>query len=130
MQSFVSASNPVHVQTSPHPSAFFSGRTFFAFAPTKHQISSACKRRTRTFRTCSLWNFAQAAPRSTRSFVTVLIETSARRLQERRLFPSTSIPRILARSAFERRFMLLKVHPAWLFVKHKVQFNYYGSVDY
>ena len=89
----------------PSPFAFFSGVTFFAFAPTKHQISSHCKRRTRTFFTCSLWNFSQAAPRSTSSFVTVLMETSAMRLQERRLFPSTSIPRMAARSAIDRRFM-------------------------
>src|SRR5437667_80528 len=46
-----SASHAVHVHVSPQPSAFFSGVAFFAFAPTKFQISSHCKRRTRRLRT-------------------------------------------------------------------------------
>src|SRR5947199_9086354 len=40
---FVSESIPTQVQTSPHPSAFFSALTFFAFAPTKHQIAQGQK---------------------------------------------------------------------------------------
>ena len=55
-------------------------------------------------------------------------ETSAIRAQERRLFPSTSIPRMAARSAIDRRFMSLKVHLQLSFVKHKVQFEVYAQV--
>src|SRR5882724_10909670 len=68
----------------PEPSAFFSDLMFLAFAATKHQISSHCRRRTRTLRTFLWWYSPHAAPRSTNSFVTVLIETSARRLVARR----------------------------------------------
>ena len=119
---FVSASSPVYVQTSPHPSSFFSALTFFAFAPTKHHISSACKRRTRTFLIFSSWNRSQAAPKSTSSFVTVFRETSASRLQLRRLFPSTSILRMEARSGTDRRFMENSLTEPASVVKHIVQF--------
>src|ERR1700730_19413608 len=36
------------LQISPQPSAFFSGLTFFALAPTNSQTSSHCSRHTRT----------------------------------------------------------------------------------
>lgn len=60
----------------------------------------------RDVRTCSSWKFAQAVPRSTNSFVTVLMLTPTIRVTLRRLFPSTSAATIRARSAVLSLFIL------------------------
>src|SRR5579862_3310059 len=118
--SLVWASIPTHVQTSPHPISFFAALTFFALAPTYAHISSHCKRRTRTLRTFSSWNFMHAAPRSTKSLVTVLRATPVIREVERMLFPSTSADITLMRSLSVSVFILSIMLEQTKRVKHFV----------
>ena len=97
-QSFVSASNAVHVQT--HPILLpFALCEFFALAPTKAPNLIALQPANPDIADLPIVELSAAVPTSTRSLVTVLIETSAMRLVARRLFPSTSIPMIFARSS-------------------------------
>src|ERR1019366_4294571 len=87
--SFVSASMAVHVHTSPQPAATCSSLAVFIFAPTKLQISSHWSRRTRTLRTYSPWNAAQARPASSKSRRTVCLPTPSIRHVALMEFPST-----------------------------------------
>jgi hypothetical protein len=85
----------VHVQVSPAPSTgAFIFATFFCFAAVKVQISSTWTRLAFTLRTLASWNPAQKRPASSKSFDTVLIETSASRETERIEAPLQSIERI------------------------------------
>src|SRR5207253_626052 len=104
--SLVSASNAVHVQVSPQPSAFLSGLAFLALAPTKFQISSHCKRRTRRLRTYLLWYPAQASARSRSRLVTVLRATPVMRDVERMLLPSTKAATTRVCCSLLSRFIL------------------------
>src|SRR3989442_1392411 len=120
--SFVSASIATQVHTSPTPNApFIDSGTFFAFAYTKAQISSHWIRRLLRFRSVSSWYFSQAAPMSSRSLVTVLMDTSARRLAARRLLPSANRPTIWDLRARGNLFMEQIIRTAVSQVKHKVQ---------
>src|ERR1035441_987733 len=96
----------VQVQVSPAPATgFFMLATFFCFAAVKLQISSTCTRRAFTPRTFSSWKAAQAFPASTKSFETVLIDTSATRQIDRMLEPSQSIERIWTRFSIGSLFI-------------------------
>jgi len=59
MISFVSESSAVHVQQSPHPSAFLSAVVFFSFEPTTDQIHRTAHASLR-LRDFSSWYFEQA----------------------------------------------------------------------
>src|SRR5580704_5314032 len=98
--SFVSASKAVHVQVSPAPAiGFFIATTFFCLAAVKLQISSTWMRSAFTPRTFSSWKAAQISPASSRSFETVLIDTSYTREIDRMDDPSQSMERIWIRVA-------------------------------
>lgn len=72
----------------------------------KAQISSTCTCVIVSSRIALSWYSEQAAPTSARSFVMVLIDTSAKREAARIDRPSTSIPMICARFSMGKRFML------------------------
>src|SRR5437667_6720657 len=97
---------PTQVQTSPQPSSFFSAFTFFAFAPTKHQISSHCIRRTLRFRTARLWYAAQAQPRSVSNLTIVFLATPVILDVERIEQPSTKQLTTRERVLVSRQFIL------------------------
>src|ERR1700730_5916112 len=104
--SLVSASKAVQVQVSPAPSTgFFIAATFFCLAAVKLQISSTWTRLAFTSRTCSLCKAAQTSPAASRSFETVLIDTSHTREIDRRDDPSQSKERIWARVSRDSLFV-------------------------
>src|SRR2546425_3811839 len=83
-------------------------------------------RRHLRFRSVLSWYSSHAAPTSSRSLVTVLMDTSARRLVARRLLPSASRPMIWARRSRGSLFIsrsILNLHRP---VKHKVQLTLGG----
>src|SRR2546426_10204180 len=77
---------------------------------------------TTLFRSLS-WYLSQAAPTSSRSFVTVLMDTSASRPVARRLVPSASRPRICARRLIGNLFMDVSVGSEGEPVKHKAHLD-------
>src|SRR5690554_6899179 len=82
--SLLSLSRAVHVHVSPAPSTgAFIVATFFCFAAVKLQISSHWTRFDVTLRTSLSCRSAQNLPASTKSFETVLIDTSQMREIER-----------------------------------------------
>src|SRR5947209_11762788 len=112
----------VHVQVSPHPSAFFSALVFFALEPTKLQISSHFKRRTFTLRTVRSWNSAQASPNSSSSLITAPLERPVIRQVDLMEFPSTKARTICVRSALLRLFIMTIMLERINCVKHFVHF--------
>src|SRR5262249_33096400 len=86
------------------------------------------------FRTCSSWKAAHAVPRSSRSFVIVLIDRPVIRVIDRRLLPSTIIPTMRPRSAVLSLFILnimLKRGTAVKYLHRYTVFQYvYGVKSY
>jgi hypothetical protein len=96
----------VRVGRKPKPSitgltrSLLAGFAFFAFAPTKPQISSTCRRsHLRLWNTLS-WYQAAACPASTTSLLTVVLLTPVNRVTARMLVPS------------QRRWMILALADA------------------
>jgi hypothetical protein len=96
--SLLSVSMAVHVQVSPAPGGGdFAATMRFCLQCMKAQISSHCTRLAFTSHTFASWNAAQARPASTKSFDTVLMETSHIREIARIDEPSQSMDRIWTR---------------------------------